>query len=266
MKRTRPALKLHKSPLVMVLAQVRISHVAKMASHIDDVQERLRRTGFPRFEMGRAHEIVVRPGLPPEFREHPRWEFQNKERSAGIIVMQNAIVLHTNSYDTFDKFAESLRLALDVVGDAAKPALVERLGLRYVDAIRPGPGEAWSAYLKQGLHGLDPAAIGMSTGLQRHETVGTTTVGQLVVRCVQSTDGNFLPVDLLPTTLAYPSTDPRPGQIVTLLDLDHFSEATRDYEVDEVMTAMWDLHENLDLSFREAVTEHAMKTWKAQAR
>ena len=45
---------------------------------------------------------------------------------------------------------------------------------------------------------------------------------------------------------------------MTLLDLDHFSEATRDYEVDEVMTAMWDLHENLDLSFREAVTEHAL--------
>lgn len=38
---------------------------------------------------------------------------------------QNAIVLHTNSYDTFDHFAKSLRLALKVIGDAAKPALVQ---------------------------------------------------------------------------------------------------------------------------------------------
>src|SRR3974390_3171524 len=102
MKRSRPPLKLQRSPLVMVLAQVRISHGAKMGEYIDDVQERLRQSGFPRFEEGRGHEILLRPGLQPEVREHPRWEFQNKERSAGIVVMQNAIVLQTNSYDTFD--------------------------------------------------------------------------------------------------------------------------------------------------------------------
>src|SRR3954452_13785835 len=100
MKRSRPPLKLHKSPLVMVLAQVRISHVAKMGDYMGDVQERLRRSGFPRFEEGRAHEVLLRRGLQPEVREQPRWAFQNKERSAVIVVMQNAIVLQTNRYDT----------------------------------------------------------------------------------------------------------------------------------------------------------------------
>jgi uncharacterized protein (TIGR04255 family) len=249
----------------MVLAQVRISHVAKMRDYINDVQERLRRSGFPRFEEGRAHEILLRPGLQPEIREQPRWEFQNKERSAAIIVMQNAIVLHTNSYDTFDHFAKSLRLALEVIGDAAKPALVERLGLRYVDLIRPEAGESWTAYLKKGLHGLHPESIGMTDGLQRHETVGTTKAGQLVIRCLQSTDGGFLPADLSPSTLDYSKVTVRPGELVTLLDLDHFSPATRDFDVDPVMAAMWELHENLDISFRDAVTEHAMKKWEAQS-
>lgn len=248
----------------MALAQVRISHVAKMGDYIDDVQERLRRSGFPRFEEGRAHEILLRPGLQPEIREHTRWEFQNKERSAAIIVMQNAIVLHTNSYDTFDQFAKSLRLALEVIGDAAKPALVERLGLRYVDLIRPDAGESWTAYLKQGLHGLQPESIGMTGGLQRHETIGTTKAGQLVIRCVQSTDGAFLPADMLPSTLDYSKVTVTPGELVTLLDLDHFSPATRDFDVDQVMIAMWELHENLDVSFREAVTEHALIKWEAQ--
>jgi uncharacterized protein (TIGR04255 family) len=264
MKRSRPPLKLHKSPLVMVLAQVRISHVAKMGDYVDDVQERLRRSGFPRFEEGRGHEILLRPGLQPEIREHSLWEFQNKERSAGIIVMQNAIVLHTNSYDTFDHFAKSLRLALEVVGDAAKPALVERLGLRYVDLIRPEAPESWTDYVKPGLHGLDPAAIGMTEGLQRHETVGSTNVGQLVVRCVQSTDGGFLPADLSPSTLDYAKLAVPQGKLVTLLDLDHFTQVTRDYDVDQVMSAMWQLHENLDITFREATTELAMKRWEAQ--
>ena len=249
----------------MVLAQVRISHGAKVGDSIDDVQERLRKSGFPRFEEGRAHEILLRPGLQPELREHPRWEFQNKERTAGIIVMQSAIALQTNSYDTFDRFAMSLRLALDVIGDAVKPALVERLGLRYVDLVRPEAGESWTAYLKQGLHGLSPEAIGMTGGLQRHETTGTTTVGQLVVRCVQSADGNVLPADLSPSTLDYSRITARPDELMTLLDLDHFSPVTRDYDVDQVMDAMWGLHENLDISFREAITDHAMKKWKAQS-
>lgn len=265
MKRSRPPLKLNRSPLVMVLAQVRISHVAKMADYVDDVQERLRKSGFPRFEEGRAHEIRLRPGLQPEIRENSRWEFQNKERSAGIILMQNAIVVHTNRYDTFDHFAKSLQLALEVVGDAVKPALVERLGLRYVDLIRPESGESWTAYLKAGLHGLSPQAIGMANGIQRHETIGTTKVGQLVIRCTQSTDGSILPVDLSPTTLDYSAFTAEPGQLVTLLDLDHFSEETRDYRVDLVMNAMWDLHENLDVSFREAITDHALRRWEAQS-
>jgi hypothetical protein len=105
---------------------------------------------------------------------------------------------------TFDRFSKSLRLALEVVGDAAKPALIERIGLRYIDLIRPRPNESWTAYLKQGLHGLSPQAIGMTKGLQRHET-------------------------------------------------------------DQVMTAMWELHENLDVSFRDAVTEHALNQWQAQS-
>ncbi len=265
MNRSHPPLKLHKSPLVMVLAQVRISYVAKMGDYIEDVQERLRRRGFPRFEEGRAHEILLRPGLQPEISEHPRWEFQNKERSAGIIVMQNAVVLHTNGYDTFDQFAKSLRLALDVVGDAAKPALVERIGLRYVDLIRPAPGESWTAYLNQGLHGLSPQAVGMTEALQRHETVGSTRVGQLIVRCLQSIDGSFLPADLAPSTLDYSNIAVPTGELVTLLDLDHFSQTTRDFDVDQVMAAMWDLHESLDVSFRDAVTEHALKHWEAQS-
>jgi uncharacterized protein (TIGR04255 family) len=265
MKRSRSPIKLLKSPLVMVLAQVRISHVAKMGDYVDDIQERLRNSGFPRFEEGRAHEIILRAGLQPEIREHSRWEFQNKERSTGIIVMQNAIVLHTNSYDTFDHFAKALRLALDVIGDAVKPALVERLGLRYVDLIRSEAGDSWTAYLKEGLHGLSPSSIGMTEGLQRHETIGTTKVGQLVVRCVQSTNGSFLPADLSPTTLDYRKLAVPSGELVTLLDLDHFTEVARDYNVDQVMGAMWDLHENLDVTFREAVTEHAMKKWEAKS-
>jgi len=247
----------------MVLAQVRISPIAKMSDYIADVQERLRQNGFPRFDESTTNEILLQPGMQPQMREHPRWDFLNKERSTGIVVTQNAVVLHTNSYDTFDHFAKALRLALDVVREVATPELVERLGLRYVDLIRPSSDESWTAYLQDGFHGLRPEEIGMQQASQRHDIVGTTAIGKLVVRCVQSM-GAFLPPDLLPSTLDYSKVQVPNDELVTLLDLDHYSEESRDFDVEQVMTTMWNLHENLDLVFRQATTEYAKKKWEAQ--
>jgi uncharacterized protein (TIGR04255 family) len=250
----------------MVLAQVRISPVVKMAEYAADVQEQLRRRGFPRFVEGSVQEILLTAGGPPQLRVHPRWEFQDKERATGIVLTQNAVILHTLQYDTFDAFADHLKLALEVVGEVVKPSLVERLGLRYVDLIRPEAGEAWTDYVKPELHGIKDAVVGMRSSLHRSEMVGTTEAGQLVVRCFQTADGTFLPPDLAPSSLDYSSVMLRPDETVTLLDLDHYSEQVREFDAAQVLEYMWRLHDNLDLSFRECITEHAQRQWKAEER
>jgi uncharacterized protein (TIGR04255 family) len=249
----------------MVLAQVRTSPVAKMADYAAEIQEQVRRRGFPRLAEGTVQEILLTPG-GPQLRVHPRWEFQDKERTTGIILTQNGLVLHTRAYDTFDVFAKHLKLALDIAGKVVKPALVERLGLRYVDLIRSDVDEAWTDYVKPGLHGIADASVGMRSSLHRSETVGSTEVGTLIVRCFQTADGSFLPPDLAPSSLDYASVSLRPNEIVTLLDLDHYSEQVREYDSEQVLEYMWRLHDNLDLSFRECITEHARVKWKAEER
>ena len=265
MRRSKPPLKLHKSPLVMVLAQIRISAVAKMEDYAPEVQEQVRRRGFPRLMEGNVQEILLGPA-GPLLRTHPRWEFQDKDRTTGIILTRNAVVVHTRQYDTFDAFADHLALALDVVGAVIKPSLVERLGLRYVDLIRPADGERWTDYVNPGLHGILDAPIGARATLHRSETVGATEIGQLVVRCLQTADGTFLPPDLAQSTLDYGSVTVPSGETVTLLDLDHYSEVAREYDSEQVLEYMWRLHDNLDLSFRECVTSHALTQWKAEQR
>ncbi len=250
----------------MVLAQVRTSPVAKMADYAAEVQERVRRRGFPRFAESNVQEILLTPGSPPQLRVHPRWEFQDKERATGIILSQNGVVLHTRAYDTFDAFAKHLALALEVVGEVVKPSLVERLGLRYVDLIQTEEGENWTDYVKPGLHGISDGSVGMHSSLHRSEIVGTTEVGQLVVRCFQASDGSFLPPDLVPTSLDHSAVVLRPEEVVTLLDFDHYSETAREYDAQQVLEYMWRLHDNLDLAFRECVTDHARKRWKAEER
>jgi len=250
----------------MVVAQVRTSTVAKMGDYVAEVQESVRRRGFPRFVEGSVQEILLAPGGPPQLRVHPRWEFQNKDRSTAIVLTQNGIVLQTRQYDTFDAFADHLGLALEVVGTVVKPSLVERLGLRYVDMIRPEADESWTAYLREGLHGIEDAAVGMHSGLHRSEIVGRTDVGQLVVRCFQMADGTFLPPDLSPSSLDYGSVVLRPDETVTLVDLDHYSEQVREYDAEQIRQYMWRLHDNLDLAFRQCITQHARQRWEAEER
>lgn len=264
MTRSKPPLKLHKSPLVSVLAQVLTSPVAKMADYAADVQERVRRNGFPRFVEGTVQELLLTPA-GPQLRTHPRWEFQDKDRTTAIILTQTGIVLHTREYDTFDAFSKHLKLALDVVEAVVKPSLVERLGLRYVDLIRPSVGEAWTDYVKPGLHGIVDGAVDMQSSLHRSETVGKTAVGQLIVRCFQM-EGGFLPPDLAATSLDYSSVVLGPNEKVTLIDLDHYAELTREYDAEQVLEDMWRLHDNLDLAFRECITDHALTRWKAEPR
>ena len=250
----------------MVLAQVRTSPVAKMAEYVPEIQERVRRRGFPRFLEGSTQEILLTSSGPPQLRAHTRWEFQDKERTTGIILSQNGVVLHTRQYDTFDAFAEHLKLILDVVGAVVNPSLVERLGLRYVDLIRPESGEAWTSYVKPGLHGITDESVGMRSSLHRSEIVGDTEVGRLVIRCFQTADGSFLPPDLAPSSLDYTGVSVQPRETLTLLDIDHYSERAREYDAGQVLEYMWRLHDNLDLAFRECATEHALAQWKAEER
>ena len=49
MPRKEPALKLERSPLVFVLSQVRFPAVLKIEDHVPDIQEALRKLGFPRY-------------------------------------------------------------------------------------------------------------------------------------------------------------------------------------------------------------------------
>ncbi len=264
MRRSRPALKLHQSPLVYVLAQARITPVLKMAVFVPEVQDRLRREGYPRFVEGKVQEILFDPMTGPQVEAHPRWDFQAKDRRTGIILTRTALVVQTNQYDTYEQFEAELERAIRIVGEVVQPSLIERLGLRYVDLIRPRKGESCTKYLKSGLHGLSAEELGVKKAMLRSETVGDTAIGRLIVRCVQTMQAAPLPPDLWPATLDFSTITVPPDELVTVLDLDHYTESPREFDAASVLDTMRHLHDTLDGAFRAAVTPEAMKVWKAE--
>lgn len=258
MKRSLPPLRLTRSPLVLVVTQVRFSAVVAIEKFIPEIQEQLRHKGFPRYGRGQIQELLLQPNAPPKFNMTDRFEFQNKEENIGIVLTPNSLAVHTNNYKNFEEFGEIVRTAIIVVNRVLQISLLERIGLRYVDLVQLKNGESLSEYLQPGLLGLDVTNLGVTNWMGRTEQSGKTQLGRLNVRCSQSEQ--ILPPDLFPTSLKY-STSLHAGEIVTLLDFDHYVEQSADFDTRAVGDMIGELHDAVDLAFRSAVTKTALSRW-----
>ncbi len=260
MKRTEPPLRLSHSPLVVVVAEARFSAVMAIEKFIPDIQEQLRHKGFPRFGKNQIHEILVQQNAAPKVSLTDRFEFQNKDQSVGIVLTPNSVAIHTSKYKNFEDFEEIFATVLTVVNRVLDLSLLERVGLRYIDMVRidQSVGERLMDYLKPGLLGLDPDRIGAKDWAGRLEQSGRSEFGMLVVKCLQH--NQILPPDLLPSSLSYGITL-RQGEVVTLLDFDHFATKANEFDPKYVVVAIGELHDALDLAFREAVTDEALIRW-----
>lgn len=261
--RSLQPLRLLRSPLVLVLAQVKISPILQMGDYVPGIQESLRHKGFPKFVMRRTQEIVFAP--KPVFGAHERWLFSNKESTQTVVLASDFIVLVASVYSVFEEFVETLKSILAMVGEAAQVALSDRLGLRYVDVVRLAKGESYRDYLQDGLHGLDAEKLDASSVLLQSQVKADTSMGTLLVRLWQSQDGRFLPPDLDAEDVAF-QVQPQAGELLTVLDIDHFSIKEREFNPDQLAQELWRLHDGTDRAFRAVVTPKALTRWGAEPR
>lgn len=263
MNRTLPPLKLSKSPLVLVLCQVRFTPILAIADYVPRIQDRLRKRGYPHVRSAPAQDLVFSPS-GPQVTQRPRWMLQDKSLTLSIILAENFVAFETTAYGVFDEFVESLALAVNTVAEAVQELYVQRIGLRYVDLLRSPDSETWRKYIRPELHGLQSPVFRSGTQLQLHQSMAQTNHGTMVVRIFQNRDGQLLPPDLADTASTLKvAPPPSAGELLTLLDLDHYSEKGRDYESGAVEQQAWELHNDLDRVFREAVvTNAALEAWR----
>jgi uncharacterized protein (TIGR04255 family) len=152
-------------------------------------------------------------------------------------------------------------MALETVHTAAELQLHERIGLRYVDLIEPGVGEGRQDYLASHLLGYDATLVGVSESSFSFQFEGQTPYGRLVARHYIPQIANMFPPDLAGISLNYAYREPPfPGR-VSLLDFDHASVYKGDFVVDEILATLENLHDGLDIFFRNSVTDYALKKW-----
>jgi hypothetical protein len=87
----------------------------------------------------------------------------------------------------------------------------------------------------------------------------------MIVRLLQNREMAILPPDLASQTLMFPHVAPPiRGELLTLVDIDHFAECESIDCTSELITRMaWPIkNASYDVFHDSVVTEHALKVWQ----
>lgn len=260
------ARKLEKSTLALVLGQVRFSPLERMDRYAPEIQDFLRKNGFPRNKSRDISEVRFESNQPPQQLIRKQWQFHDLEDQHAIILDKGFLTLQTTCYDLFDSFLSMLCDALDIVDEVVEGLIIERIGLRYVNTFTTDErGEDWRSYLQEGIRGLQSDLLRPSSALDVHQTTASTDVGTIAMRLLQNRSHRFLPPDLEFHGLSLPPHlhGVPEGCLSTIIDVDHIDGSTFPYDRVQLEERAWGLKNTTHkLTFKEIFTSHAVEQWR----
>lgn len=145
------------APLCFTVAQARFNTVLKLENYVPQLQEQLRKKGYPDFsEQQRVTFTLSNSGAEnhsPQANQTTSYLFANIEGNEAFSLDNNALSLLTTAYDNRNDFLSKFFYGLDLVHNAIELSYCERLGLRYVDVVVPKQGDTLQQYLDEGVTG-----------------------------------------------------------------------------------------------------------------
>jgi uncharacterized protein (TIGR04255 family) len=260
--------KLNNAPVYYTVAQVQFNPVLDLDGYIPSIQSKMREVHFPDYKK----EVFQRLVLPfsnaeqgqmaaPNIAPQSRYLFGDTDGRSLFLLETNTLSFQTTRYDTFETFSTTLLMGLGILHGALRLDFVERIGLRYLDAVQPSEGDET---LRQF---LVPEVLGhalLGKGHLQHsvsETSVVTTAGQLVSRVIIRYGHVGLPVELGGFA---PTIDPRFTQresLHAIVDTDASIVHREKFELAKFGARLAALHDEIVTSFNSTVTDHARASW-----
>ncbi|MCC5844921.1 MAG: TIGR04255 family protein [Verrucomicrobia bacterium] len=259
--RIHPPLKLPRSPLIFVLAQVRFPESLGIKERIPVIQDALRKLGY--LKVNQREIIQTRRDSQNNViskQIHNQWEFIDRAGTQSVLVDPRFVNVNASEYDVFEAFQKCVAKVLGVVASCIEPGLIERLGLRYVDLISPCEGHGMVDYVDPALRGFQ---IDPDKDREAYYIETITKTGEhkrFIHRYTETERGLGFPPDLLPSGLRL-RQDPRRDSVFGLLDMDHILTQELNVEPDSILEAFTDLHAHHIKAFKRSVTQGALDEW-----
>lgn len=135
-----PEVPLPKAPLVSVLTQIKFPTILSIGTNDSDVaafQEKIRSI-YPILEREQSFNLVMgSPAAPPEVRPGVIWRFRDLKSHWQVTLTPDFVTLEAFQYSSRADFSSRLENVLAAVQSTYAPSAALRVGVRYVDCIKP---------------------------------------------------------------------------------------------------------------------------------
>jgi uncharacterized protein (TIGR04255 family) len=169
------------------------------------------------------------------------WQFKAPGDSVVVTVLRDQLSLEVKRYPGWDAFIEVWQSCVDGVLSIVKPELVTRLGLRYVNRVRPRIVTDAAGWREAGL--VDPTFLGPA-------------VGSALSRFVTAAEGRAaLTFDDGTEALVHHGVVPENEGPVFLLDIDCFSTQADEFSVATLDARLRALNDHSLEVFQEVVKD-----------
>ncbi len=255
------------APVYFTIGQVRFNPILTLEAYAPQIQERLRKEGFPDAQKGLVATINLNLGAPSEANapqlpvaQTVRYAFGNMERTASFILDQGALSFQTTAYDVFETFLPNFLTGLRAVQEAVNLSYSDRIGLRYLDAVFPKSGETLRDYLSDSLLGLTEK-LDKDVVHAFSETLMKTDDINVRSRVIILDGEVGFPPDLQPLTLNLQERFRQLRGRHAVMDTDGWFERREAFKLERIGEELTLIHTGIDKTFRASVTENALKAW-----
>lgn len=263
--------KMKNAPVYFTIAQVRHNPVLRLGAYADEIQDRMRKAGYPDFKKGVAMSISLMSQIGDEAQQQQptvekveRMMFSSSDNMKGFIVEQNALSFQTTEYETFELFIEEFMKGLIIVHECMTLAHTERVGLRYLDAIVPPQGEGGLPdYLTSGVLGLSsklPDDVQVSHSFS--ETHFRTAECAVLARTIIQVGLLGFPMDLQPIGVKVADRFQKINGVHAIVDTDASIEGRHAMSLDGIKSQLTTLRAGIEVAFNAVVMPAALKSWK----
>lgn len=210
------------------------------------------RHDYPTLEQGSAAEMVVEAG-PSGFHTsgsevRPGWRLRSKDQKWTVVLMPDFFALESTGYTTWTEFNTRLGDLTEVVHSVYQPALIQRIGLRYIDRMvypEASKPSHWASL-------LDPSLLGLAAKPDLMESVvGAQTFSHLDLGDAQV----VLRSSCTPDATA-------PSGYATVLDTDCFDGRARAFELPDIDQTAQRLHRRALQVFQAVVQPKLLESLK----
>lgn len=255
-------------PVYFVIVQVRFNTILDLASYIAKIQEDFRKAEFTDFKklMNASFNLVLLAGLKPgdeqPMQQSERYVFGNEDRTEMFLLDPNGLTFQTTRYKTFDVLLQTFMPRMENLTKTLSLSFSDRVGLRYLDAVMPSPGENLESY-------LIPQVLGMRgkiPGEMQHsftESLFNVPQGKLLSRVVSQNGPIGFPPDLivLGSDLRLDQRFAEHSGPYAIIDTDGFNDTRDRIDNATIQGKIKELHKQVDAVFHSIITKHAEKAW-----